>query len=71
MPENKKLWCLDCEKEVELTKEGRCPIAACNLDLEAIYNRQKYERALRKLQNKLQAEEDAKNPPPKKDNPWW
>lgn len=46
-----KLWCPECDKEIEVSAEQpKCP--TCQLNLHAIYERDRHEQALEKLKAK-------------------
>lgn len=62
-----KLWCPECDKGVEVSaEEPKCP--TCHLNLHAIYERDRHEQALKKLQAKR--EKEAKPAPTVNDDPW-
>ena len=55
MPAGKKVTCLDCNKEFDFDKEnGVCP--ECNLNMKAIMERDRHERALDKLRKSREPE---------------
>lgn len=54
--EKKKVTCLDCGKEVELTDKGKCP--NCGLKMRALLERLRHEKALEKLRKQQNQPEE-------------
>ena len=47
MPEEKKVVCPECDKEVQLTKEGICP--ECGLDVAWVQEKVRRDKAVEKV----------------------
>lgn len=56
----KKVTCLDCNHEFELDTEGQGECPECNLDMGALLNRDRHERALQKLREAREREQPKK-----------
>jgi len=63
----KKVLCAECDSEVDLSKnEGVCP--KCGLDMAAIMERRRYDKALRRIEKR--EEEESQPPKPKRKKPF-
>jgi uncharacterized Zn finger protein (UPF0148 family) len=51
MPEKRKVTCPDCgQKDVEIYGDGSGICPTCDLNIQAVYERDRHERALKKIQ---------------------